>query len=198
MRYVSFVVVLAMCCGVALGQESSFTLSTGYSNLHVAPAQPNLTYNKDGGYLDGDFSVLLPTQPRLLVGGGIGGSWHYETYTIYGPNYIIYGPSSDLGLFSLEGRIGVPISSRAAPGVFVLPRLGTGLLIDDYSIDTAFYTAYHTGFAYEVRPSLQAGYSWGFGSFGLDLSYMWAWGDFGGLGNRAQEFRVGVFFRARF
>jgi hypothetical protein len=197
MKRFLFIAAVVLFARLSFGQEGSWTVSTGYSNLHVSHAAPNFNYNKDGGYLDGDVNALLPTNPRLLLGVGVGGSWHYESDYFYGPNYVVFGPSSDVGLFNLEGRIGLPISGRGS-GLFLLPRLGAGLLIDDYAIDTPFYTQYHTGAAFEVRPNLQAGYSWGYGSAGVEVSYMWAWGDFGSLGNNAQELRAGVFIRFRF
>ena len=198
MKRFFFLLAVLLFARLSLGQEGSWTVSGGYSNVHFSHASPNFNYNKDGGYLDGDVNVLLPTAPRLLVGAGVGGSWHYEDDYFNGNNNFFFGPSSSVGLFNLEGRIGVPISSRSVRGLFVLPRLGAGLLINDYWIDTPFYTAYHSGAAFELRPALQVGYSWGFWSMGGEVSYMWAWGDFGNLGSQSQELRAGVFVRFRF
>jgi hypothetical protein len=198
MKRFVFILALALPASAALAQEGSWTISGGYSNVQFSHASQGFYYNHDGGYFDGDVSALLPTNPRLLVGAGIGGSWHYEDQNIYGPNYVIYGANSSVGLFNLEGRLGMPISSRATGGFFILPRIGAGLLIQDYWIDTPFYTAYHTGAAFEVRPCVQIGYSWGVGSVGAEVSYMWAWGDFGNLGSSATELRAGVFLRFKF
>jgi hypothetical protein len=112
---------------------------------------------------------------------------------------------SDLETFSFEGRAALPISIGGR-GFFVMPQLGAGLLVDSYSIDkltpagsvTFIDTANHTGAAFDLRPGIQAGYSWGWGSVGGEVSYMAAWGDFGRLGSVAQEIRAGIFFRARF
>ena len=87
-----------------------------------------------------------------------------------------------------------------------MPKLGAGLLVDNYAIDTInsangttfIDTEYHTGAAFALRPALQAGYSWGWASTGAEVSYMVAWGDFGRLGDRALEFRAGWFLRLRF
>jgi hypothetical protein len=193
-----FILATVLLASVSFAQEGSWTISGGYSNVHFFHASPGLTYNHDGGYIDGDVNGLLPTNPRLLLGVGIGGSWYYESNYFYGPNYVVYGPSSSVGLFNIEGRLGMPISSRATGGLFLLPRIGAGLLISDYWIDTPFYSAYHTGAAFELRPCIQAGYSWGWGSAGAEFSYMWAWGDFGNLGSSAQEWRAGAFIRFRF
>jgi hypothetical protein len=198
MKRFVFILALASSASMSFAQQGSWTVSAGYSNVQFSHASPGFNYNHDGGYLDGDVNALLPGNPRLLLGAGIGGSWHYETYTLSGPGYVIYGPSSNVGLFNIEGRLGVPISSKATGGFFILPRIGTGLLIQDYWIDTPFYTAYHTGAAFELRPCIQTGYSWGSGSVGAEVSYMWAWGDFGNLGSSAQELRAGVFLRFRF
>jgi len=80
------------------------------------------------------------------------------------------------------------------------------LLINSYSIDNVsqsatsvhFSTEDHTGIAFEIRPAVQAGYSWGPGEVGAEISYMSAWGDFGDLGNKAQEFRAGAFYTVKF
>jgi hypothetical protein len=188
-----FLLAITLLASVSFAQEGAWTISGGYSNIHFSHAASNFTYNHDGGYLDGDVNALLPGNPRLLVGVGISGSWYYEDNYFYNNNFYYYGPSSSVGLFSIEGRLGVPISSRATGGFFLLPRIGAGLLISDYWIDTPF-----TGAAFELRPNIQAGYSWGWGSAGAEFSYMWAWGDFGSLGSNAQEWRAGAFIRFRF
>ncbi|HSZ55487.1 MAG TPA: hypothetical protein VK797_07505 [Tepidisphaeraceae bacterium] len=196
MKQFYFIVAFPLFASVAWGQ-GSWTVSGGYSDLHFLHATSGFNYNHDGVYLDGDANVLLPGKVRVLAGVGFSGSWHYEDNYNYGST-VVTGNASNVGLFNVEGRLGLPLSSRATGGFFLLPRIGAGLLIDDYWIDTPFYTAYHTGAAFELRPCIQAGYSWGPGSVGAELSYMWAWGDFGSLGSNAQELRAGVFLRFRF
>jgi hypothetical protein len=86
-----------------------------------------------------------------------------------------------------------------------MPQLGMGLLVDSYAIDQSFNsgglifinTQYHDGAAFAIRPGVQVGYSWGWGSAGAEVSYMAAWGDFGQLGSRVFELRAGAFFRIK-
>lgn len=195
-----FIAGVLLLASLSFAQENSWTVSAGYSNLHIGRAAPNLNYDKDGGYIDGDVNWLFPTEPApLLLGVGVSGAGHYEDESFSnGEEFFIFGPTSDVSLYSIEGRIGTPIQFRSARGWFLLPRIGAGLLIDDYAIDTPIHTEYHTGAAFEIRPTLQAGYSWGWGSVGGEVSYMAAWGDFGRLGNAAQELRIGAFLRFRF
>ena len=99
----------------------------------------------------------------------------------------------------MEPRAGVRLGRDT--GFFATPRVGAGLLIDSYSIDQSFNSngaTYltrrdHDGAAFEVRPAVKAGYSWGYLAAGAEVSYMYAVGDFGGLGHHAQEFRLGAF-----
>jgi len=77
---------------------------------------------------------------------------------------------SDLGFVSLEARAALPISfgRHGGTGFFVVPKIGAGLLIDSYGIDNAYnsggftylHTSYHDGAAFDIRPGIQAGYSW--------------------------------------
>jgi hypothetical protein len=198
MKIGSFLAALMLAAGVCSAQRPAFSVSAGYSNFHVSNTASSLNYERDGGYVDGDLSLLLPTTPRLIVGAGVSGSFRYKTEDFQSDSFTIVGNTSRVSLYSLEARIGMPISSRDSHGFFVLPRLGAGLLVSDYAIDTPNFTEFHTGAAFEVRPSLQAGYSWGRGSAGVEVSYMAAWGNFGNLGNHAQEFRAGAFLRFRF
>jgi hypothetical protein len=198
-----------VACYPAMAQ-TSFTVSTGYSDVQFGP-HSRLFFNHDGAYVDGD--VLWHIRDAhfpLLLGAGISGSGYHER----GPRIFETFPDgftdfthlySDVGLFSIEGRAAIPISFGRS-GFFVVPQLGMGLLIQNHAIDTLtpmngttfLTTDYHTGAAFDIRPGIQAGYSWGWGSAGLEASYMAAWGDFGALGSRALEFRAGVFFRFKF
>jgi hypothetical protein len=203
MKLMSFLTALALTAALCPAQTPSLSLSAGYSNLHFSNSASYLHYNRDGSYAEGELSLILPSQPRLLLGVAVGASYHYnlDDYhynDYYGNRYTVYDTTSSVGLYSLEARIGLPITSRRWRGPYLLPRLGAGLLVTDYSIDTPDFTEYHTGAAFALRPSLQAGYSWGHASAGVEISYLAAWGNFGHLGTRAQEVRAGAFLRFRF
>ena len=173
------------------------TVSAGYSNLQTERAA-NLFYDHSGPYVDADFAWRLPLIVPLQAGFGVTGSGYFDRESVYFPNnnnfYYPYDRLySDVGMLELEPRIGVRLGGDS--GFFAIPRVGAGLLIDSYAVDqsntinsnTYFSTDHHTGAAFEVRPAIQAGYSWGPASVGLEASYLYAWGDFGGLGHHAQE-----------
>jgi hypothetical protein len=182
-------------------------VSAGYSYVQFQRAN-NVFYPHSGGYADADVEWRLPTMVPLQAGVGLTGSGYEERRRIYAPNggdLYYYDPYerlySDTGLFEIEPRIGVPL--RTPIGFFAVPRVGAGLLVDSYSIDqvqtysgTSYIdTEHHTGAAFELRPAIQAGYSIGPVAAGVEASYMYAWGDFGGLGRHAQEYRIGAFVR---
>lgn len=202
MKKLITIVAVLLTAGVCRAQNAAWTVSAGYSNFNVAHQTQGVFYSKDGGYVDGDVSWLVTPPPvPVLLGAGLSVSGFYENEYIFTPNgyYFDERLTSNVSLVALEGRIGVPITlGRRARGWFILPRFGAGLLIDDYAIDHVFGTDYHTGAAFEVRPSIQVGYSFGFWSLGAEASYMAAWGDFGRLGDNAQEIRAGVFARFKF
>jgi hypothetical protein len=201
MRYFTFAVGLLISCSIASAQYSSSGVSVGYSHFDMGHAT-GLFYNHDGGYIDLNAAWRAPGAP-VLAGFGVSGSGFYERMDDQFSNRLY----SDVGLFSLEGRLALPLSLKEVRGWFLLPRIGAGLLVDSYGIDrdeidndgfSIIHTDWHDGAAFEVRPDLQAGYSWGRGSVGADVSYMAAWGDFGGFSSSAQEFRAGVFFSFRY
>jgi len=204
MQRLVFLFALTLASGACLAQvRPAFTLSAGYSDIHISRSAGDLHYDHDGGYVDGELSLNFGRRPvGLMLGVGVSASYHYDTEDFHNRDFNFNDNNSYLGFYSIEGRIGMPIifsrSRRAASGFFLIPKLGAGLLVNDYGIDTNFRTEYHTGPAFEIRPAIQAGYSWGIGTVGVDLSHMSAWGDFGRLGNRAQEFRAGAFLRIRF
>jgi hypothetical protein len=188
----------------------ALTVSTGYSNLQTERAT-NLFYTHDGSYIDVDAAVNLPLPVIFPIQAGLGatasGQWDRESFAIPSSNttYVPYADLySNVGFFELEPRLGIRIGGGG--GFYVLPRIGAGLLVDSYAIDqsttsggvTYIDTQYHTGAAFEIRPDIQVGYKFGFISAGLETNYMWAWGDFGSLGRRAQEFRVGAFVKFSF
>jgi len=209
MKHFIFVLAWLVLPAACFAQvRPAFNLSAGYSNIEISSTAPYLHYERDGGYIDGEFSLNLGNArpAALLLGFGASASYHYNVedyhyHDIYGNYWTVYDTTSWVGFYSFEARIGVPLSftaSRRDPrGFYLLPKIGAGLLISDYGIDTRYGTEYHTGAAFDVRPSIEAGFTWGAGSVGLELSYMWAWGDFGNLGDQAQEFRAGAYFRIR-
>jgi hypothetical protein len=213
----AFILTLLLLSPHALAQENEFSLSGGYAHLYGAHGG-GLFHNQDGSYLDGDLAWHVPDpQFPLLLGVGVSGSGYFDRHDSGFGNdnsddyYFGYGGDdhlySDVGLFEIEPRIAVSLWSTLVPGLYLKPRLGAGLLVDSYSIDQAYSTGantgyidtrYHTGVAFELHPALQAGYAWGPGAAGGEISYMPAWGDFGRLGNKAQELRLGVFYTFRF
>lgn len=213
MRHAVLAGIFLLLAGTwASGQISSYTVSAGYSNVQISHnAGP--FYSRDGGYVDGEVLWRLPTQHvPLLLGGGVSGSGYYDferipvTFSDGTPGHVRL--ESDLGFFSIEARAAVPFSfaRHGDRGFFVMPKVGAGLLIDSYGIDNIvssggldyIHTSWHDGAAFDIRPGIQAGYSWGWGSAGLDASYMAGFGDFGRLGSIAQEVRIGAFFRVKF
>ncbi|HXE53190.1 MAG TPA: hypothetical protein VN541_09260 [Tepidisphaeraceae bacterium] len=201
MRLVAFAFAWMICASAASAQVWSFSFSGGYSNVQFEHRE-GLFYAHSGGYVDADFAWRVPnTSVPLLIGAGVSASGHYDWQDVpisgagFFSNYRLY---SDVSLVSLEARASLPIALRNAPGWFIMPRIGAGLLIDDYAIDRINFTEYFTGAAFEIRPALQVGYSWGAWSAGGEVSYMAAWGDFGGLGHWAQDFRIGAFVRFKY
>jgi hypothetical protein len=201
LRYFTFAVGLLISCSIACAQYPSSGVSVGYSHLSMGHAD-GLFYNHDGGYIDLNAAFRPPGAP-ILAGFGVSGSGFFESMNDQFSNTLY----SNVGLFSLEGRLALPLTVEGVRGWFVLPRIGAGLLVDSYGIDndqvnnqgfTYIHTDWHDGAAFEVRPDLQAGYSFGRGSVGADVSYMGAWGDFGRFSSSAQELRAGIFFNFRF
>ena len=206
-RSAGFVIVIAMIAGVAQAQVTSFGVSGGYSRLE-SNASGRLFHSNDGAYVDADFAWRIGRLGvPIYAGFGASGSGYFDSRDVAIPiSSSFTGIAtlySDVGLFSLEGRIAAPIKFQSGHGFFVMPRLGMGLVLDSYSIDvsrgsgsTIFLTTEdHDGAAFGIRPSLQAGYTWGPIAAGAEVSYMVAWGDFGELGTTARELRAGAFVR---
>jgi hypothetical protein len=211
-RFMLAGIICLLAAGGASGQISSFTLSGGYSNIQMSHGGA-LPYSRDGGYVDGELLWRVPNDHfPLLLGASISGSTTYNferipvTFSDGTPGSV--GLESDLSFVSLEARAAVPFSfgRHGDSGFFVVPKIGAGLLIDSYAIDNIVSsggfnyldTTYHDGAAFDIRPGIQGGYSWGWGSAGIEASYMAAFGDFGRFGSIAQEVRIGAFFRVRF
>jgi hypothetical protein len=195
---------------VFVSPAPTLTISTGYSNVQTQRAN-DLFYTHDGAYVDFDASWRLPVVVPLQAGIGITGSGYWDRQSIFNANnnggyYDNYDHLySDLGFFEIEPRLGFRFG--ASQGFFITPRAGAGLLISNYAVDQAFTdnagntyinTVYHTGAAFELRPAVQAGYAFGPFSAGVEGSYMWSWGNFGGFGRHAEEYRVGAFFKFTF
>jgi hypothetical protein len=214
MRLIALAAFVCLLAGSwSAAQNTSFTVSAGYSNVQISHnAGP--FYSRDGGYIDGEFMWRIPNEMRvpLLLGASVSGSTYYDfehiavTFSDGTPGRARL--ESDLGFVSLEARAAIPLSfgRHGGAGFFVVPKIGAGLLIDSYAIDNAnnaggftfLHTSYHDGAAFDIRPGIQAGYSWGWGSAGAEVSYMAGFGDFGRLGSIAQEIRAGAFFRMKF
>ncbi len=192
----------------ALLAPPSLTAAVGYSNLQTEKAG-SLFYDHDGTYLDVDAAWSLPLIP-VHIGIGLTDSEYYEResspLTSGGNFYYDYDNDlrSEVDLFAIEPRIGVHLGGEY--GLYADPQLGVGLLIDSYWIDQAssfggntyINTDHHTGAAFEVRPTIEVGYSWPFISAGVNASYMYARGDFGTLGREAREGRIGAFVKFTF
>jgi hypothetical protein len=212
-RTLAFLAALLLCTTFASAQYGDASLSVGYS--HFFPERSGgLFFSKDGAYLDGDFAwripqVVVPT----FVGLGVtaSGYWDSESidYPVYYTNRDYWNSDldSDVEFIELEPRLTMKFWIPGAPGMFVRPRIGAGLLIDNYSVDQLgvdangydyVYTLNHTGAAFEVRPAVQVGFERGRFSAGGELSYMASWGGFGAMGDTLQELRAGLFLRFRF
>ena len=204
-----FFLLLPARAQVMVLEPPAVTVSVGYSNLQSEKAN-NLFYSHDGSYVDADVAWKLPLIIPLQAGIGVTGSGYWDRQS-FNPapatediGYFYNHLYSDVGLFEIEPRIGLRLGGRT--GFYALPRIGAGLLIDNYGIDQSFNsggatyidTRYHSGAGFEIRPAIQVGYSWGHLAAGLEGSYLYSWGDFGGLGHSAQELRIGAFLNFRF
>jgi hypothetical protein len=210
-RAIAFVTGLLMCSSLASAQYFDATLAGGYS--HFFPQKTGgYSFSKDGAFIDGDFAWRLPdlALPTFVgVGVGASGYWDSTDYTFVDPNGYFYNRRlySDLDMEEIEPRLAIRIRIPGLRGVFVRPRIGLGLLINNYSVDTAvpefngftyFHTDNHTGAAFDIHPAIQVGYSQGMFSAGGEVSYIASFGGFGALGDVGQELRVGAFITLRY
>jgi len=212
MRAISFLAGLMIFSAMASAQYMDFALTGGYS--HMFPERVGgLFFDKDGAYVDGNFAYRLPGSPvPIFAGVGISASGYWDSADSdlfflnndgFGSNETLY---SDVEMVEVEPRLAVKLLIPGLPGFYIRPQIGAGLLVDNYSVDTVqtindvsfIDTLYHTGAAFEIRPEIQAGWSFGRTSFGMDFSYMAAFGGFGQMGDVMQELRVGVFARFRY
>ena len=207
-----FLSIFLLKSAVASAQLGQYTLSGGYSHIYTGSGS-NLFYNKDGAYFDADFAWHVPYyHSPIMAGFGIAASGYWDTQYVTVP-FNFNGNAqlgtarldSDLDDFEIEPRVAYELWIPATP-LFIKPRIGAGLMFNNYSIDQAFpritytyfSTAYHTGAAFDIHPDVQFGAGWGPLAGGFDVSYLAAWGDFGGLGHIAQEIRLGAFIAFRF
>jgi hypothetical protein len=206
---------LVVFSAMASAQYVDFALTGGYS--HMFPQRDGaLFFDKDGAYIDGNFAYRLPGSP-VPIYAGIGitasGYWDSENSDIFflnnnnnngfGYNQNLY---SDVEMVEAEPRLAIKLLIPGLPGFYIRPQIGAGLLVSNYAVDgvqtinnvSFIHTSYYTGAAFDIRPDVEAGWSFGRTSFGMDLSYMAAFGGFGQMGDVMQEFRVGLFARFRY
>lgn len=196
------------------GQTISSTSSAGYSRFF--PQRPERApLPRDGFYFDEQvlthpsWAVLPDGHTPVLLGGALSGSGYINGHDLqvqFAPGrYTTESLDSNVDLFSIEARAAIPIRFEAISGLSIVPTLGAGLLINEYSVNALVDESGdmvtgpdHVGAAFLIRPGLEIGYAWSNFAAGIDISYMAAWGDFGRIGAGAQELRGGVFFRFRF
>jgi hypothetical protein len=211
-RALSFLAGLVVFSAAASAQYMDFALTGGYS--HMFPQRNgDLFFDKDGAYVDGNFAYRLPGSPvPIYAGVGItaSGYWDSENSDIFFLNNNGFGYNqnlySDVELIEAEPRLAVKLLIPGLPGFYVRPQIGAGLLVSNYSVDMVetinnvsfIHTQYYTGAAFDIRPDVEAGWSFGRASFGMDFSYMAAFGGFGQMGDVMQELRVGLFARFRY
>jgi hypothetical protein len=176
-------------------------VSAGYSNVTFNHPSNGAAYSPSGPYIDANIALPLPNLAWPVLGIGISASGYWQDRgSIFGNQY------SDISMISVEGRAAFPIPMDPRSGIFITPRIGVGLLCDNYLIQIpnafgGFDNFYDTGLAFEVRPDIEAGFRFGpdhSASISVDASYMAAWGSFGKLGDMAQELRIGMGVAYRF
>jgi hypothetical protein len=188
--------------------QSQPTISAGYSNVHFN-GNNAIPYNRQGGYIDANVYEKLPPNDSPMFGLGISASGNWDDYTINYPTAPFYRSFyADTNMFSAEVRIAFPFGLPSPKqGFYCLPRLGIGALVDNFSVGQPYYAypnyyfgteSNHTGIALEVRPDIEIGYRINKFNIGVETSYMFAWGNFGKLGNATQELRLGLVVGYRF
>jgi hypothetical protein len=219
MSRLAFVFGLVVLSGVALGQQLNqeqrdleyynglkmeepkwnfdTSVESGITYLVFNHAHNNAFYSRTGAFVDGNVNFHLPDLHLPVVfGAGLTASGFWDNDSFLGVESLY----SQVYMCSLEGRISVPIMlDEPDSGPFLLPRLGLGPLVNYYGVQVPFgQTHYHTGGAFEARPSIEFGYRYGEMAVGVEFAYMWAWGSFGDFGTQAQEVRGGLLFSYRF
>jgi hypothetical protein len=183
------------------GQPQSWTyeggFSAGFSEVEFPNANGGVKYSRGGPYIDGNVNFHIPGFSVPQVGFGITASGYFDNYS--GGGYY-YSEFSNVNLIEFEARASFPITfgDDKNNGLFVLPRIGMGLLAENSAAQFSYYSNYSSGLGFEVRPCVQLGYRIQQFSFGAEASYMWTWGGFQNLGSTAQEGRIGAFLAYRF
>ena len=200
-----------------------FTFSGGYSNAQMTGnnsrqgATATFHFPRQGEYLDADLAVPVSAAPfPLLVGGGFSWTEHLDSgdpVTVQPSGFPVTPPArtkdqhSELNQYSLEARAAVPLYFSGSQGFYVMPRIGAGALSYHFNghhpaFESEQFTfienGHFEGYAFEVRPALEAGYTWRRLSVGVEGSAMFAWGHFRPFGSTECELRTGAFLRYRF
>jgi hypothetical protein len=168
-----------------------FSFSAGYSNIDFKDS--DFRYESGGPYLDLNFAACAQNGSGLQGGIGIAtsGYWRSDFFPTIG------WLNSNVNMLAIEGRLGSQIPGKGSQGLFILPRIGAGLLLNNYYVEEPVgamnWTSFsHWGTGVDVRPNVVIGFRANDFSVGLEGSYMVGWGDFGGLGSFVQEGRVGL------
>jgi hypothetical protein len=206
-------ILLVSLMSVPASGDVFFTFSGGYSNAQMTgnnakvSASTPFHFPRDGEYLDADLAAPVTAAPfPLLVGGGFSWTQHTDSVEATRIPGIFPEAHSQLNQYSLEARAAAPLYFSGSQGFFVEPRVGAGVLSYHFNghnvfiqTEAPFFEACHfEGYAFEVRPALEVGYTWQRLSFGLDGSCMFAWGHFRPFGSTECELRAGAFLRYRF
>lgn len=211
-RQISFLAGLLIFSSFASAQYIDFALTGGYS--HFFPERVgDLFFDKDGAYIDGNFAYRLPGAPvPIFAGVGVTASGYWDSeqtpFQQFNNNFFSQATLySDVEMVEVEPRLAVKLLIPGLRGFYIRPQIGAGLLVDNYAVDSVLptnndfafiHTSYFTGAAFDVRPDVEAGWSLGRCSVGLDFSYMAAFGNFGQMGSVMQELRAGLFARFRY
>src|SRR5579859_3177706 len=107
MQRLVFLFALTLASGACLAQvRPAFTLSAGYSDIHISRSAGDLHYDHDGGYVDGELSLNFGRRPvGLMLGVGVSASYHYDTEDFHNRDFNFNDNNSYLGFYSIEGRI---------------------------------------------------------------------------------------------
>jgi hypothetical protein len=188
--------------------DSQLTIAGGYSNVHFN-GKNAIPYNPQGGYIDANIYARMPNYDSPIIGFGISASGNWDDYTINYPAAPFERSfSADTDMVSAEVRFAFPFGFPSLDrGFYCLPRIGIGVLVDNFTAGQPYYgypnyffgsSTNHTGIGYEVRPDIELGYRKSGFNIGCEASYMACWGNFGKLGNLAQELRIGLVLGYRF
>ena len=185
---------------------TAVTFSAGWARLEGEG--DSLLDGEDGYYFDTEFSFRQNTSSPLWLGVSFNFSYFEEERdadvdsTFFPTEVEVAGQLSN---FAIEPRLTFVLLPRGERGIYLAGKLGAGLLITDFWATTiverpgGFFidSEGDTVAAFEVRPGVQLGYTGGAWAIGAEVSNMWAWGDFGAVGDQLQETRAGIFFTVK-